>query len=384
MHPLCQIRHPGALHPDLEPAAISLDKLYLDPNNPRFVTAGWNRLPDEDVGKEAVQDEVRTKLIQQFDVDRLRKNMEVNGYLPIDRVIVREIAPDKYVVLEGNRRICAAKLISRYAQDGQRVDDAVKNSLLEIPCLIYTGQKADAAWIFQGIRHISGFIDWSSFNKAKLLVEQMESDGLNLTEVGQRFGISGPGAGQWVRGYKAFKFAQSHPEFSAYITEEAYPFFMEMFSRSSGPIRGWLEWDDMTYQFKNDVNFMEFLDWLYPEDAEIPDGQRAQRDWSKRALSTRDDMREVAYLISQAKPFFEQFRDDRGVNKAYTEAQAAKYREDMNKRSDAFQEILASINATMQNLAKLPWRVMRDNDAKKTLFEALTRLRQQMDEILGG
>ena len=369
---------------DLQPSDIALEDLYLDPNNPRFVTAGWNRLPDDEIAGESVQDDVRTKLIQRFDVDRLRKNMEVNGYLPIDRVIVREFSEGKFVVLEGNRRICAAKLISRYAQSGERIDEVIARSVATIPCLVYTGQKADAAWIFQGIRHISGLIDWSSFNKAKLLVEQMESDGLSLTEVGQRFGISGPGAGQWVRGYKAFQHAQAQPEFGPYVNEEAYPFFMEMFSRSSGPIRAWLEWDDANYVFKNEINFMEFLEWLYPEDTELPEGQRARRDWSKRSLSTRDDMREVAYLISQAKPFFEQFRDDRDVHKAYTEAQASKYRDEMNKRSDAFQEILAAIAGAGQSLAKLPWRVMRDNEAKKTLFEALGGLKGQIDDILRG
>ena len=38
-------------------------------------------------------------------------NIQINGFLPIDRVIVKKFAENKYVVLEGNRRICAAKNI---------------------------------------------------------------------------------------------------------------------------------------------------------------------------------------------------------------------------------------------------------------------------------
>jgi hypothetical protein len=105
-------------------------------------------------------------------------NMEVNGFLPIDRVVVREFAEDQYVVLEGNRRICAAKLITPLTPDGEQVPERVLSSVETIPCLVYTGVDRDVSWIIQGLRHITGLADWSSFNKAKLLVEQMEAENL--------------------------------------------------------------------------------------------------------------------------------------------------------------------------------------------------------------
>jgi len=87
-------------------------------------------------------------------------------------------------VLEGNRRVCAAKVLKeKYEKNPSSVDMDVITSLLDIDCLVYTGSESQPAWIFQGIRHIMGIQDWSAFNKAKLLVQLMENEGLNLTRV---------------------------------------------------------------------------------------------------------------------------------------------------------------------------------------------------------
>src|SRR3954451_2875597 len=100
-----------ALFKDLKTIAVPLERIYLDPNNPRFVGPNWVDVPDQEIDSEAVQEKTRLKLKEEHGVDKLRMSMEANGYLPIDRIIVREFKPDKFVVLEGNRRICAAKLV---------------------------------------------------------------------------------------------------------------------------------------------------------------------------------------------------------------------------------------------------------------------------------
>lgn len=103
---------------DLHPIKNPLETIFLDPNNPRFVNSDWTPVPDADIDKHDIQESVQRRLVKDFEVEKLRMNMEVNGYLPIDRVIVREFQHGKFVVLEGNRRICAAKMISNIALDG--------------------------------------------------------------------------------------------------------------------------------------------------------------------------------------------------------------------------------------------------------------------------
>jgi hypothetical protein len=197
------------LHLTLSPKDISLDQIYLDPNNPRFVSHNWQMVSDADIGTSSNQDYALKRLLTEFGADKLRSNMELNGYLPIDRIIVRPLGQEKYVVLEGNRRIAAAKSIGPISGGGETVNLEVLESLKVIPALEYTGSDSQAAWVFQGLRHITGISDWSAYNKARLLVEQMDKEGLSQTEVGRRFGLTAYGAGQWIRGYQAFRQART-------------------------------------------------------------------------------------------------------------------------------------------------------------------------------
>jgi hypothetical protein len=89
---------------DLVPTNLSIDKIYLDPNNPRFTELNWEYVNDEDIDNPAIQAKAQRILLDNYAIDKLRTNMEVNGYLPIDRVIVKQFKDDMYVVLEGNRR----------------------------------------------------------------------------------------------------------------------------------------------------------------------------------------------------------------------------------------------------------------------------------------
>jgi hypothetical protein len=355
----------------------------LDPNNPRFASTGADVVPDKMIENPQIQEAIQQRLVSGFDVDRLRMNMEVNGYLPIDRIIVRSFAKDKYVVLEGNRRLCAAKMISDVASDGSDVSREVKESLKELPCLLYTGSNPRAAWLFQGIRHITGLVEWSSFNKAKLLVEQMEEDQLSLRDVGKRFGLTQFGAGQWMRGYYAYKQAREESDYVNEVGDESYPYFQELFSRSSAQVRDWMEWDEAIMKFSNALNFNEFIGWLYPR-AEPEQGQAqtsAKGDWNRRVIRVRDDVRNIAYLVADAPEFFKQFRRDLDLERAYSEARAKKYEDKLRLESDPVAEVFAAIHGCAKALDNIPHKILKDRETKEKLDIALTTLQEAIDNL---
>lgn len=373
-----------ALAADLKPVELELEQLCLDPNNPRFVGSEWDYVSDDDAGSETNQATARKQLIDRFGVERLRSNMEVNGYLPIDRIVVRELPSGRYLVLEGNRRVCAAKLVAQYAVDGETISSEVKATLKKIPCLLYTGASPNAAWLFQGIRHITGLVDWSSFNKAKLLVEQMEEEDLSLTEVGKRFGLSPFGAGQWLRAYKAFLQAMEHSDYTEETDEKAYPYFMELFSRSSVAVREWMDWNDADYEFKNELNFNEYLSWIYPR-SDLGDGDtQARGEFENRKIKRRDDVRNVAYLISQAPAFFEQFRRDGDIDRAYSEARAKRFEEKTSSERDPVKEAFESTEACRKSLEKFPYRAVKDEAIFHDLSTCLGKLRAVIDDLVGS
>ena len=185
---------------DFEELSLPVDKIYLDPNNPRFWTQKTTRdiadrrIPDQDVQTRTMKD------IETHDIKELMNSILRNGFLPLDRIVVREIEnnPDKYVVVEGNRRLAALKTIRQQIEDEVIDEEGItlghKENLLEstnkIITLVYKGdEKKEIAWLLQGIRHISGIREWAPAQRARLLADQIDSHGLMFREAGQKFGL---------------------------------------------------------------------------------------------------------------------------------------------------------------------------------------------------
>lgn len=366
---------------DLVSTTLSIDNIYLDPNNPRFTELNWDYVNDDDIDNPTVQEKAQRILLDKYAIDKLRSNMEVNGYLPIDRVIVRQFKTEKYVVLEGNRRICAAKLIHLSSTSSTLLLPDVLGSFKEIPCLLYTGTDTDAAWIFQGIRHISGVIDWSAFNKAKLLYEQMEKEGLNLTEVGKRFGLTPHGAGQWVRGYLAFKQARERSDYIYEVDERSYPYFQEVFSKSSVNFRDWMGWVDDEKVFKKELEFNEFVGWLYPKLDDEEGATESKGDWNRRVIKTRDDIRTLSYLIREAPDLFEQFRNGKNIEGTLSIALVRKYEKQAKEQSNPIEEVFEALKICTRTLENLPFKMLRDEEIRGRLFIELENLEDKIKVI---
>lgn len=365
---------------------IALENIYLDPNNPRFVSMTWDNIPDERIIEEAIQKIVIEKLYQEFAVDRLVMNMEINGYLPIDRVVLRKIDDTNYVVLEGNRRICAAKVLKqKFNENPSSVTKEIIDSIEKIPCLVYTGTNTEASWIFQGLRHIMGIKEWSAFNKARLIVILMEEEDLTLTEVGKRFGLTPFGAGQWVRGYFAFKQAKENSDYTKEVDERTYPYLQELFSKSNSPIREWMEWNESTKTFESQLNFNELLSWLYPRNTEEADESidpsSLVGDWKNRKIYRSDDLRNISFLISKSPKEFELFRAEGNLERAYTIAVQKQYEEEAKKLSDPTNELFESLDVAIKNLENIPFRILKDGTQKGNLFERLEKISAIINEL---
>ena len=366
-----------ALSAYLDAKEVELEKLFLDPNNPRFVGKDWTHIPDDRVSLDENQQTARETLIRTAGIEKLRMNMELNGYLPIDRIVVRSIGDGNFVVLEGNRRICAAKTLAKYTAKGVEVSETVQESLSMIPCLEYTGTDENASWIFQGLRHISGIVDWSAYNKARLLVEQMDSEDLNLTVVGQRFGLSAFGAGQWVRGYKAFMQASEETDYTLEIDEKIYPYFQELFGRSSIKMREWLGWDESEYAFNRIDLLNEFISWFYPRDLDNdgdPNQNSSKGDWEKRKIGKRDDIRQLSYLIETSPKNFKLFRDRGDVEEAYAQAVIEDAEKSKQKFESAEEDLFSALQACVKALRNTPVIVMKDLEKKAKLDAAVAEL----------
>ena len=371
----------------LSPIELNIEQIYLDPNNPRFVDESWSTIEDERIDEEIVQNEARRKMIRFHDVEKLRMNMEVNGFLPIDQAIVRQFKPDKFVVLEGNRRITAAKKIVEVQRKGAPVNVSVMKSISKIQCLLYSGTDNQAAWIFQGLRHITGIRPWSSYNKAKLMSQLLQEEGKSLKEVGKQFGLTSFGAGQWIRGYNAFRQAKDESEFSQEVKESAYTYFQELFGRSNLSLRQWMEWNDTEYRFEDSLAFNEFLSWLYPKpsEEELDDDQDPDDvlgDWDNRRILTNRGLRDVSYLIKNALPQFEAYRNGEALTKSVATVRLAEAQDQVDSNRRPASDLLRNMDELTRELRNIPTLRFKNDDAlREQLLDKLGQLQASVDEV---
>lgn len=241
---------------ELKEIRVPLKDLFLDPNNPRFAKS--LNLPKELLDAEipGAQAELRGRFINERDTDpgadeegveiegpirigELVRSMEEIGFVPIDRVVVRKLAKGGYVVIEGNRRVSAAKhLVDRGPTGTPEEREKFKEILPTLQTLdvleLVTGgltpqQLHDQIGVILGLRHFGSVLPWEPLAKAvniyneyrKLPPAQAEFkfDPARLSKIGILLSESRPGVRDALRTYvaylqlqEAFPHAQPKPD----------------------------------------------------------------------------------------------------------------------------------------------------------------------------
>jgi hypothetical protein len=151
-------------------AHVGPEQLLLDPENPR--------LPEEVIGKS--QSTILHYLYENAVLDELATSYVNNGFFEHEPLMV---APDdgRYVVLEGNRRLAALKVLLqdedavaaglRFSIDDELTSE-VRKSLLSLP--IFTVADRDEVRKYLGFRHIGGIKTWSAEAKARYIAGEVD------------------------------------------------------------------------------------------------------------------------------------------------------------------------------------------------------------------
>ena len=170
-----------------------------------------------------------------------------------------------------------------------------------------------------------------------------------------------------------FKQAREDSDYIREVDERSYPYFQELFSKSSAAVREWLEWNDEESRFKNVLNFNEFVGWLYPRPTG-EDGADARGNFDIRRLGTRDDVRNVAYLLKNADKFFQQFRNGQPIGATYAMATTEIYQKKLEESTDRVRTVFNAISACTKALDDIPYKVFRDAELKLEFEEKLSAL----------
>jgi hypothetical protein len=279
----------------LSPLRVSIGDLLLDPNNPRFLDleVQSGKTPEARFNEPGVQRTTFERLKdRRFDVSSLRDTIKTIGFLPIDKIVVRrcrfpEGQPEKYVVLEGNRRVAALKWLLDLNEAGQEQlsQEQIQNfSNLEVLLLSAEADNTVGQWIIPGLRHVSGIKEWGAYQQA-IAVKTLRDSGMLPSEAAQSIGLSTKAANKLWRSYWALEQMRNDDEFSEGAKETLFSYFDELLKRPN--LKAWFGWDDNAKQFTNTERIREFYMWIAGSPDEEGDEER-QPPKIGRAIDVRD------------------------------------------------------------------------------------------------
>ena len=181
---------------------IAVDQLAFDVKNPRLAEFSDSPIQNE-------MDIIKI-LWETEDVQELVTSIAASGFFRHEPLIVIEES-GKFVVIEGNRRLAAVKVIREPAVARQvkahiptTVPDLV-DGLNRLPCLIDTREDT---WQFLGFKHVNGPAKWGSYAKARYVAWVNETFNVSLIQIAQQIGDNHNTVQRLFRGLKVIEQAE--------------------------------------------------------------------------------------------------------------------------------------------------------------------------------
>lgn len=145
---------------------VAVQELLLDEENPRFASS---ILVKESTNK-ITQEMIIEHLLRYSDVIKLAQRINEVGELHGSEIITCTKKGDKFVVLEGNRRTCACKLLldrklipEQYRSNFPFITEHAKANIEKVMVTIYPDRESVQAYLSD--RHIAGVRRWSALEK---------------------------------------------------------------------------------------------------------------------------------------------------------------------------------------------------------------------------
>lgn len=161
---------------------VLVKDLYLDPRNPRL--AGLNLTVNQ-------QDEILKVLWRERAVDELVDSIATSGFWKHEELFACQ-EDGKLVVVEGNRRLAAVKLLLDPALCGRigasgvpSLSSQAKEKLRELPVIKC---KRKEVWQYIGFKHVNGPQDWDSIAKAQYIARVHDEYHVPLDEIARTIG----------------------------------------------------------------------------------------------------------------------------------------------------------------------------------------------------
>lgn len=161
---------------------IPVADLHFDRSNPRLAEYGIEPTTQDS--------EILQILWDAMDVRELVQSISASGFFHHEAVIAAE-EDGKYVVIEGNRRLAAVKVLLSPATADEhgwpvpKLSSEDEDALKKIPVII---SDRESAWRYLGFKHVNGPAKWSSYAKAAYIAEIHRKYKIPLADIANQIG----------------------------------------------------------------------------------------------------------------------------------------------------------------------------------------------------
>jgi hypothetical protein len=163
---------------------IELRKLMLDFHNPRLAELG--------IPSSASQFDLLKALWEEMAVEEVAMSIAYSGYFEHEPLFVEAAKDDTFLVIEGNRRLAAVKLLVdedlRQRIKATKLPPISKEraaDLAELPVIVTTREDS---WRYLGFKHVNGPATWGSYAKAQYIAHVHNNYGVPLDQIALQIG----------------------------------------------------------------------------------------------------------------------------------------------------------------------------------------------------
>jgi hypothetical protein len=236
--------------------------LHFDPKNPRFGAENFKE-----------ESEIIGELYEQNDVDELIQSILTSGYIDFEPLIVLK---DGNIVLEGNRRLAALRLITdpslckKLKITLPTIDDPKQ---LPEKVRVFLVDDREQSRSFIGFKHINGPFKWDALAKAKYAAEWLQSGG-NIHNISRTLGDNHNTVRRLVDGWFAYQQAIKEGFEKDQISKKRFAFSHLYTALTKPSVRAHLGLDpDRSAQPGPDPipvskrdEFLQLMSWLYGQE----------------------------------------------------------------------------------------------------------------------
>jgi len=295
---------------------VAVSDLRFDPENPRLGGAAKRK------SQEQIQKHLEGS--PHYALDLVGSIVE-NGFLPYEPLIVRQV-DDKFVVIEGNRRLAAVQSILSEAPD--KYPAKVTDRLKFIPVLVFPdgAHQGDSEEVLRylGVKHLFGFRDWPPVSKAMFLEKRVRSK-KDLEQVLKELNITRREVARYLIPYRLTRAAR---QAFKKVNAEDFWSLAESFGRKD--IRAYIQLDvdrrTMRIKMYDPVKLRHLARFLYGKNRRVTDTRqlsdlggvlgspRAAAELERgatldeAALYVESKQDTIAYLQKQMEKLFEKIR----------------------------------------------------------------------------